>query len=157
MTETQLPTRALRLVDGAPDVSFLPCDRLLAEGGAEYMRRFYLHRGRGRQARFHLISASDPGRDFHDHPWDYTTRLLSGTYTEHTPDGVVRYQAPCTLTRKAESLHRLELADGPVWTYFVTGRFRRTWGFATNSGWVAYTDYAAAGTLAGCEPGRGWQ
>jgi hypothetical protein len=157
MSEPALPARALRLVDGAPDVSFLPCDRLLAEGGAEYMRRFYLRRGpSGRQARFHLISASDPGRDFHDHPWDYVSHLLSGAYIEHTPDGDVRYEAPCMLIRKAESLHRLELADGPVWTYFVTGRFRRTWGFTTAGGWVAFTDYAEAGTLAGCGPGRGW-
>jgi hypothetical protein len=151
MTEIRLPARALRLVDGAPDVSLLPCDRLLAEGGEEYMRRFYLRRG-SPGARFHQIVASDPGRDMHNHPWDYVTRLLSGAYTEHTPDGDVLYEAPCTLVRKARQLHRLELADGPVWTYFVTGRFQRNWGFMTAAGWVRYQDYPAAGTLTGCGP-----
>ena len=66
MTETRLPARALRLVDGAPDISSLPCDRLTGSDGEEYMRRFYLRRGRGSNARFHRIVASDPGRDFHD-------------------------------------------------------------------------------------------
>jgi len=150
MTETRLPARALRLVDGAPDVSLLPCDRLLDSGGIEYMRRFHLRQGRGPNRRFHLISAGDPGRDFHDHPWDYVTHLLSGTYLERTPDGDALYEAPCTLVRTAEQLHRLELPDGPIWTYFVTGRFRRRWGFMTESGWVHHRDYAVAGRITGC-------
>lgn len=148
---TQLPDRALRLVDGAPDVADLPCDSLTMEEVGEYMRRYYLKRGRQASERFHKISADDPGRNFHDHPWDYTTHLLSGSYLEHTPDGDVLYEAPCTLVRKAESLHRLELPDGPVWTWFLTGRVRRRWGFMTEHGWVWHENYAAAGTLAGCE------
>lgn len=154
MTEIQLPSRARRLVGGAPDVTFLPCDRLLAEGGHEYMRRYYLRAGKGPQHRFHLISAGDPGRDLHDHPFDYVSRLLSGRYVEHTPDGDTEYGPGDILVRKAEALHRLELVSGPVWTYFVTGRFRRTWGFSTPSGWVPFTQYAAAGRVTGCEPGR---
>lgn len=152
MTGIQLPARVLRLIDGAPDVSLLPCDRLLDSGGAEYMRRFYLRRGRGPGARFHQITASDPGRDMHNHPWDYITRLLSGAYIEHTPDGAVLYEAPCTLVRKAEQLHRLELAGAPAWTYFVTGRYRQDWGFMTSGGWVSFRDYAAAGEVTGCGP-----
>lgn len=150
MTELRLPSRALRLVDGAPDVSRLPCDRLLDEDDAEYMRRFHLKQGHGSNARFHQIRADDPGRAWHDHPWDYVTRLLSGTYIEHTPDGGVRYVAGDVLVRRAEQLHRLELPNGPVWTYFVTGRVRRRWGFMTGAGWVHWRDYAAAGRMTGC-------
>jgi hypothetical protein len=157
MAEIQLPDRALRLVDGAPDVSSLPCDRLLDEGGDEYMRRFHIRGQGGSQRRFHLISADDPGRDWHDHPWDYVTRLLSGRYIEHTPDGDTEYGPGDVLIRKAAQLHRLELADGPVWTYFVTGRWQRPWGFLTPSGWVPQRSYAAAGRIAGCgDPGRDW-
>jgi hypothetical protein len=141
-------------VDGAPDISFLPCDKLTDAGGEEYMRRFHLSRGSGPQRRFHLITAGDPGRDWHDHPWDYVTRLLSGRYIEHAPDGATEYGPGDILVRKAEQLHRLELVSGPVWTYFVTGRFRRTWGFMTGGGWVPFRDYAAAGQMTGCDPGR---
>lgn len=162
MTEARLPQRELRLVDGAPDVSLLPCDRLVDSGGAEYMRRWYLSGRAGAQERFHRIVADDPGRAWHDHPWDYVTRLLSGAgYIEHTPDGPVRYEAGAVLVRKAEQLHRLELIDGPVWTYFVTGRVRRGWGFLTTAGWVPHRLYRDAGRATGCGsepagPGRRW-
>ena len=159
MTELRLPKRALRLVDGAPDVVRLPCDRLLDEHGGEYMRRWYLSGRAGPQERFHRITADDPGRDWHDHPWDYTTRLLSGAgYIEHTPDGDAMYGPGDVLVRRAEALHRLELIDGPVWTYFVTGRLRRAWGFMTGHGWVHNRAYHGAGHVTGCgsEPGRSW-
>jgi hypothetical protein len=147
---SRLPVRAQRLVDGAPDIRDLPCDSLSMEEVGEYMRRYYLKRGRGPQERFHLIKADDPGRDFHDHPWDYETHLLSGSYLEHTPDGDVLYEAPCTLVRRAEHLHRLELPNGPVWTYFTTGPFRRRWGFMTGDGWVRHVDYGGVGVQSGC-------
>jgi hypothetical protein len=144
---------AIRRLDGVPDVDLrtLPCDRLIADG-AEYMRRYYLSYGRSRHARFHHIVASDPQPDLHDHPWDFVSKLLTGTYIEHTPDGTVTYTAPCTIVRKAEHLHQLELPDGPVWSYVVTGRLRRTWGFATEGGWQPWNTYREAGGVAGCQP-----
>lgn len=145
-------SQAIRLIDGAPDVTGLPCDAISREEVGEYIRRYHLRQGSNGRARFHHILASDPQPHMHDHPFDYVTRLLSGAYIEHTPDGGVLYEAPCTLVRKARQLHRLELADGPVWTYFVTGRFQRTWGFMTEHGWVRYQDYPAAGMLTGCGP-----
>ena len=147
---TRLPARALRLLDGAPDVTGLPCDTVSREEIGEYLRRYYVSTGRS-STRFHHILASDPQPDLHDHPWDYVTHLLSGSYLEHTADGITLYEAPCTLIRKAEQLHRLELPDGPVWTWFATGRFRRRWGFSTEAGWVYYRDYPGAGTVGGCE------
>jgi hypothetical protein len=134
------------------DLRRLPCDRLLASGGTEYMRRYYAAHGRGQQARFHHILASDPGYDLHDHPWDFVSKLLSGTYIEHTPDGVIRYEAPCVIVRKAEQLHRLELPDGPVWSYVILGEVRRRWGFMTGHGWVRHDLAAAAGAIDWCGP-----
>jgi hypothetical protein len=148
----RLHGHTLRLVDGAPDIARLPCDRLIASGGTEYMRRYYTRNPAGQQARFHHILASDPGRDLHDHPWDFISHLLSGTYIEHTPDGAVEYTAPCVIVRKAEQLHRLELPDGPVWSYVVLGRVRRKWGFMTERGWVPWNRYGQAGRTAGCSP-----
>ena len=143
----------LRFVDGAPDITHLPCDKLVTGEGAEYMRRYYTRHPHGQQARFHHIVASDPGRDMHDHPWDFISTLLAGTYTEHTPGGAVEYHAPCVIVRKAEQLHRLELTDGPVWSYVVLGRRRRQWGFMTADGWVRYDLSAEVGRIAGCSPG----
>lgn len=35
--------------------------------------------------RFHRILRSDEGRDFHDHPWEFSSLILSGGYVEHRP------------------------------------------------------------------------
>jgi hypothetical protein len=152
MSELADMARAVRLLDGLPDVSQLPCDRLLDGNGSEYMVRYYREFGFNRSARFHHIMASDPGRAFHDHPWDFVSRLLEGTYTEHTPQGSTRYEAPCVIVRKAEQLHRLELPDGPVWSHVLTGRLRREWGFQDGDEWWPYLEYPGAGTIAGCQP-----
>ena len=80
--------------------------------------------------------------------------MLAGAYTEITPAGIVRYEAPCVITRKAEQLHRLVL-DAPVWTYVVCGRVRRHWGFATADGWVPWAAHPGVATLGGCEPAAG--
>jgi hypothetical protein len=99
-------------------------DKITAPETGDYMRRYHLELTRDRAIRFHHITASDPGTDLHDHPWDFVSVILAGSYTEITPGGATRYEAPCVITRKAEQLHRLVL-DEPAWTYFVCGRVRR--------------------------------
>lgn len=143
--------RAIRFTDGAPDVSGLPCDKIASEEAGEYMRRYHLEFTRDRAIRFHHILTSDPGTDMHDHPWDFVSVMLAGAYTEVTPDGAVRYEAPCVITRQAEHLHRLVL-DAPAWTYVVCGPVRRRWGFATPGGWVPWRQHPAASGLSLCEP-----
>src|SRR5258708_12932001 len=122
--------RAVTFLNGAPDTTGLPCDKLSNGDQGEYMRRYHLEYTRDRAIRFHHILASDPGSDLHDHPWDFVSVMLAGTYLEHTPSGTVRYEAPCVILRKAEQLHRLELV-APAWTYVGCGRARRKWGYPT--------------------------
>lgn len=154
--------RALAFVDGAPDVTGLPCDKISSAEAGDYMRRYHLELTCDRAIRFHHILASDPGTDLHDHPWDFVSVMLDGAYDEITPDGTVRYEAPCVIMRKAEQLHRLVL-QAPAWTYVVCGRVRRHWGFATDRGWVPWTSFRGAAAISGCEPvpvphaaGRRW-
>jgi hypothetical protein len=143
--------RALAFTDGAPDVTGLPCDKIAAGDAAEYMRRYHLEFTRDRAIRFHHIVASDPGTDLHDHPWDFVSVMLDGAYTEITPDGTTRYEAPCVIMRKAEQMHRLVL-DEPAWTYVVCGRARRRWGFATERGWVPWQYHEGPASVLPCEP-----
>lgn len=131
-----------------PNVDGLPFDSVLTPDGDEYMKRYYLPDiGKGKHRRFHHILGSDPQRDMHDHPWDFTTRLVYGRYIEHTPNGSTTYTAPCTITHKAEQLHMLELPYGDVWSYFLHGRLRRHWGFMTDNGWIPYDHYPDVGTV----------
>jgi hypothetical protein len=131
-----------------PDIAGLPCDRLIDLCGDEYMRRYYIT---AHKSRFHHILNSDPDDDMHDHPWDFVSKLLSGMYIEHTPTGDIVYRAPCIIHRKAEQLHKLELPEGPVWSFVLLGPLRRKWGFSTPRGWVAWDKYPTGG-IAGCAP-----
>jgi hypothetical protein len=107
--------------------------------------------------RIHKIQQSDSGRDFHDHPFDFTSLILSGGYLEHRPgcqcfsDEDVRtrptddcrvYLAGDVVRRKAEDFHRLELYDDrPTWTFVISSAYRREWGFIDRGHWVHHEDY----------------
>lgn len=132
-----------------------------------YMERWILRTPWG-DMRLHHILRSDNDRALHDHPFDFTSIMLWGSYREwleteterespvsvqvlfngiaadHTTlsceEGTWHY-APCILRRKAETLHRLELT-APVWTLVFTEPIRRTWGFKTLlHGWIAGDNY----------------
>lgn len=129
--------QAVKWKDGEPDVRGLPWDELAMDGKI-LVRRHYL--GNDRRFRLHHLLRSDEG-DFHDHPWDFCTTLLTGSYREDTPSGSVTYTAPTVRTVRAELAHRLVLLDGPMWTYVETGPVRRMWGYHTNRGWVYWKAY----------------
>lgn len=107
--------------------------------------------------RLHHIMRKDHDRDMHDHPWNARTFILRGSYTEVRPyiqvfdsDGVVQYSddklyerhAGQTATLKYGEYHRiLQVSDGGVWTMFITGKYRGTWGFLVNGVKVRYRKY----------------
>jgi hypothetical protein len=133
---------------------------LYAHPLGQYMRRYIFKHPRG-TVRLHNIRQSDEGRDFHDHPWEFTSLILWGGYVEHRPgcdcaeyiapwikafwkypNGACRYYGPGSIVRvRAEDFHRLELVNGPAWTLVVTGPYRRNWGFQTRDGWICHEDY----------------
>lgn len=108
-----------------------------------YMRRRMIWSPWG-TLRLHHILSSDAGRDLHDHPWDFTSILLSRGYTEHLPggfrSGIKHWPRFSVIKHKAEDLHSLEL-DGPCWTFVITGPVRRDWGFQTSQGWLSHKVY----------------
>jgi hypothetical protein len=92
----------------------------------------------------HIIYKSDDDRDMHDHPWDFQSTILKGSYINHMACGAVTYGEAQTLYMKAEDAHRLEVIDGPVVTLVHRGPKKREWGFHTIDGWVNHKDYLNA-------------
>jgi hypothetical protein len=111
--------------------------RLRTQHLGGYMRRWTLETP-WFSFRVHHILRSDHARSFHDHPFDYWSLLLTNGYTEHTPLGYRYYPRFSLLKRYAESQHRLELTDGPVWTLVWTGPNRKPWGFIQNDTWLPW-------------------
>jgi hypothetical protein len=118
----------------------------------------YMHRWEFRTPwfaiRLHHILRNDQAEDLHDHPWDFTSFLLTGPYVEVVLEdsirGVfagqtrrVRHERFAVVRHRAEDLHRIELPEGPVWTLVLTGPLRRSWGFLTSAGWLPWAEAKA--------------
>lgn len=88
----------------------------------------------------HKIMRSDHDRALHDHPWNFVSIILRGSYVEHTPQSQRAFSSGRILVRPAYWLHRLELTS-PVWTLVFVGSNFRRWGFLTKSGWCWWRHY----------------
>lgn len=101
--------------------------------------------------RIHHIAQPDQDRDLHDHPWNARTMILSGWYDEERKGEpfhptwltkVIRRKAGDTATLKFGEFHRItKINDGGVYTMFITGPYRGTWGFLVDGVKVQWRKY----------------
>lgn len=110
--------------------------------------------------RIHHICRADQDRDLHDHPWNARTIVLRGWYREewpfdkYTPPaeairfvdrrllGIYKRNAGYTGRLLFGQYHRIsEVSPGGVWTIFITGRKRGTWGFLVKDKKVPWRTY----------------
>lgn len=140
-----------------------------ADGSQVYMRRYWLFNpypadSSGKRAwwkfpisiRLHQIMREDDDRDLHDHPWNARTFILRGWYKEArprqwcamsnwSPTYLVPRHAGTTSPLRFGEYHRITgVSPGGVWTLFVTGRYRGTWGFLVNGKKVPWREYLIA-------------
>ena len=123
--------------------------------GGDYMRRWWvIPRNRFFNVYLHCIGRNDDDRALHDHPWWNVSIILRGAYREVMPDGQRVLRPGHVVFRGAETLHRLEVVKGPVWTLFITGPRVREWGFQCTRGWVhwkAFTSDDGKSVGKGCD------
>lgn len=105
----------------------------------------YLHRWTfvcfGFSLRLHHWIGSDVGPHLHDHPFNFISILLKGSYvnvTESTDLFLEKQlehrllKAPAMWYARGEQRHRLEIPEGGAWTILLCGRPFRKWGFWVN-------------------------
>lgn len=93
--------------------------------------------------RLHHIHTSDYDRDLHDHPSDYRTILIDGSYIEQNIYGGCRaFYTGETRKARAENFHRIvEVTPDGVWTIFITFKKRNEWGFIVNGYKISWKEY----------------
>lgn len=120
------------------------------EIGGDYLHRWWIKRDRGQGNHFyHKIMRSDEDRALHDHPWDFVSFILDGSYVEVVGHGYKNdainhrhFYAGDVNIRRAEDAHRLVIAPGSVThTLVFTGGVRRDWGFHCEKGWKHWRDF----------------
>ncbi|WP_425327643.1 hypothetical protein [Pseudomonas nitroreducens] len=130
-----------------------------ADGSETYMGRWWLFNPYDRNThkakhwwcpwsvRVHHIMRADQDRDLHDHPWSARTVILDGWYIEQrladdhllamvdAPPGAqvtefIRRNAGDTAALRHGEYHRIDqVAEGGVWTLFITSPWQGEWGF----------------------------
>jgi hypothetical protein len=123
--------------------------------GSTYMERFWLLNPHpklndGKRKRFewmpsvraHWIKRRDLGRDQHSHPWDCRTIILRGYYYEaRGHKRYLRWQGD-TAVITADTFHEItNVSPDGVWTLFIMGPWKKTWGFNTPGGFVDWRTY----------------
>lgn len=109
------------------------------EDSNPYLVRYTLFTCKYFSIKIHNILLSDYECQ-HDHPWAFITFLLKGGYVEHTPTKSKVYGPLSLLYRPADYVHRLEIHQ-PVWSFVITFKKVRKWGFWTKTGWVEWFKY----------------
>jgi hypothetical protein len=85
--------------------------------------------------RLHYYAHGDTGEDYHDHPWNNRTLVLTGGFAEAkmTVDGWTRMsflKAGDTKWRSSEEFHRIiSVQYHGTWSLFIMYRKRKSWSF----------------------------
>ena len=120
-----------------------------------YIARFFLHHvetdpdtGKllsANSAFLHRIVRPDDGRDLHNHPWDFSTKILSGGYLEEF-DGIAPHRvfAGEYRSRWHSTFHRIAAVDPETWTLVTTGPRINDWGFLVDGRFVPWREYLKA-------------
>lgn len=160
-TDTKAPPVAQTKLYNSPRWAFL-LRRIIGTETDTYLDRIYIIQTPLFGIMLHRIYRPDRQRDLHDHPWNFFSLVLRGSYVEAVPcDGCALYGCSQKESepavphnalkrrrwwnyKKAEDRHSIsECSRRPVWTLVFTGRKRRVWGFWVDGGtrWVKWTEY----------------
>jgi hypothetical protein len=139
-----------------------PYTHITGPDGSLYMERYWLFNpypgnsdGDGRRwawlpsVRLHRIMREDFDRGaMHDHPWNARTIILRGWYAERRLDAPnereIEYfrRAGDTARLNFGEFHQITVVPlGGVWTFFIVGRKRGTWGFRVDGVKVPWRTY----------------
>jgi hypothetical protein len=117
---------------------------IIGETDNPYMLRWHIiPRNKFLCIYLHKFLRDDDDRALHDHPWNFVSVMLKGSYDEYTPEGVISRSAPSVAYRKADHQHRVELRSKACWTLVFRGSVIREWGFWCPQGFVHWKVFTA--------------
>ena len=92
----------------------------------------------------HIITQADKDKHEHDHPWNFLSIILKGSYAEYV-NGELGVRSLFSFKyNKATFHHKLAGIVGKndrCVTFVITGRRFRKWGYVTKGGWIDHETY----------------
>lgn len=90
----------------------------------------------------HAIHKADTDKHLHNHPWDFISVVLKGSYYEQTPKGNKKQYPGKINVRNGEGYHKiLELVSPVVYTLFFVSKPKRQWGYRVAGEFVDHETY----------------
>lgn len=121
---------------------------IVSRTGVLHFRRFRVISTPWFKIYLHKIYASDREAHMHDHPYDFMSLVLKGSYKEYYAIGPKWGEVKEKIYRflqvnshNHEDIHKVEIIDGPVWTLFFVGKKTYDWGYQTELGFMSHERY----------------
>lgn len=123
--------------------------KIVSQKGVTHFRRWRLFWSPWGSIYLHNITNSDLDIDPHDHPWDFSSLIIKGSYSEvsrypiddYKVDYTKVYKPGMVNTKKTVDCHKLTLLTPSVWTLVFVGKRKHDWGYQTAKGWVHHKEY----------------
>lgn len=119
-----------------------------SKAGVVHFQRYRLLNTPWLKIYVHKICQSDQDRHMHDHPWNFVSLLLSGSYREYSAvsprwqDVKERVIAAGRMVRHHHTdAHRIRLLTPHVWSLVFAYGKTRPWGYQTERGWMEHEEY----------------
>ncbi len=133
--------------------------KIVSQEGVLHFRRWRLVWTPWFSIYLHNITKSDEDIDEHEHPWDFVSLILKGSYQEdatyYTAKNPIQFAATSGNPIKSTTVfepgdvnrhittdtHKLTLLTPSVWTLVFVGKRKHDWGYQTAKGWIHHKEY----------------
>jgi hypothetical protein len=110
--------------------------------GELHFKRWEILKTRWGSIWLHAIYKADTDKHLHNHPWDFKSIVLKGSYKELTQTGVYLQTPGHINIRNGEDYHKiLELLSPVVYTLFFVTKPKRQWGYKVMGKFVDHETY----------------
>lgn len=90
----------------------------------------------------HGIYAADEDKHLHNHPWDFKSMVLKGSYIEETQHGFITQKPLKFNSRNGNSFHKIhKLLTPVVYTIFFVTKQKRQWGYLVDGDFIDNETY----------------
>ena len=110
--------------------------------GELHFKRWEILKTRWGSIWLHAIYKADADKHLHNHPWDFISVVLRGSYYEQTPLGNKKQYPGKINVRDGSEYHKiLELVSPVVYTLFFASKPKRLWGYKVMGKFVDHETY----------------
>lgn len=103
---------------------------IIEKDGDFYMRRYVFYKNKFFSIYFHVIMREDADQELHDHPWNFISIIVYGSYVEQLRYKKIIRREGSIAFRRATTAHRIAyLPTRLSYTLIIRGRRIREWYF----------------------------